>query len=59
MEPVAPALDDQVLICGETKAQQSRHHLAIPPGMSALTRQFGFTLIELINNSNLSLLKNV
>jgi prepilin-type N-terminal cleavage/methylation domain-containing protein len=48
VEPVAAALDDQVLIRGGTRSHQSRHHLTIPVGLSALTRQSGFTLIELI-----------
>ena len=59
MEPVAVALDDQVLIRGGIRSQQSRYPLTILVGISAHTPQPGFILIELIANGNLSLFKKI
>lgn len=48
MEPVAAALDDQVLIRSGIRSHQSHFYLTISGSMPALTPQSGFTLMELI-----------
>ena len=51
MEPVAVALDDQVLILAGIRSHQSHHHITILVGMPAQNSQSGFTRIELITTA--------